>query len=200
MATLSITTFVTLDGVMQAPGGPQEDPRGGFSHGGWSFPYADEDFGAFMSGVFARADAFLLGRYTYELFAAYWPNAKQDNEVAIELNRLPKFVASRTLEKADWKGTKIIRDVISEVAQLKGMYEREIQVHGSAGLAQTLIRNDLIDRYNLLIYPVILGSGKRLFGEGAVPKAFRLLESKTTGAGVAIHVYEKAGKPKYGSF
>jgi dihydrofolate reductase len=200
MATLSITTFITLDGVMQAPGGPQEDPSGGFVHGGWSFPYADEDFGRFMNGVFAQADAFLLGRYTYQLFAAYWPNAKQDNEVAIALNKLPKYVASKTLEKADWKGTRIIRDVISGVAQLKSRYDREIQVHGSAGLAQTLIGNDLIDTYNLLVCPVILGTGKKLFGGGAVPKALKLIESKTTSTGVAIHVYRKAGKPTYGSF
>jgi dihydrofolate reductase len=200
MATLSITTFVTLDGVMQAPGGPREDSRGGFTHGGWSFPYADEDFGKFINGVFAKADAFLLGRYTYELFAAYWPTAKEGGIVKDTLNSLPKYVASKTLEKADWKGTKIIRDVISEVARLKGIYEREIQVHGSAGLAQTLIGKDMIDTYNLLIYPVILGTGKRLFGEGAVPKALRLIESKTTGSGVAIHVYQKAGAPKYGSF
>ncbi len=201
MAKLTITTFITLDGVMQAPGGPQEDPRGGFIHGGWSFPYADADMGRFMTEVFAKADAFLLGRYTFQTFEAYWPKVKDpDNPVAAALNRLPKFVASKTLEKAEWTGTKVVHDVIREVAELRRMYKREVQVHGSAGLAQTLIRNDLIDQYNILIYPVILGTGKRLFADGAIPKALNLIDSKTTGSGIAIHVYENAGEPKYGSF
>ncbi len=192
---------MTLDGVMQAPGGPEEDRSGGFAHGGWSFPYADAEFGRFISEIFARADAFLLGRRTYQIFEAYWPKVRdKDNPVAEALNGLPKYVASKTLEKADWENTEIIRDVVRGVGAIKGRYEREIQVHGSAGLAQTLIRNDLIDRYNLLIYPVILGVGKRLFGEGAVPGAFTLIDSRATSSGISIHVYEKDGKPKYGSF
>ena len=201
MATLTITTFLTLDGVMQGPGGPTEDPRNGFTHGGWSFPYVDDEFGKFISDVFMKAGAFLLGRYTYKLFADYWTKITDPNDpVAGPLNRLPKYVASRTLDKAEWAGSTIIRDAAGEVPKLKSRYDGEIQVHGSADLAQTLIREDLIDRYNLLIYPVVLGTGKRLFGEGAVPRALRLIDSKTTGSGIAIHVYEKAGMPKYGSF
>jgi dihydrofolate reductase len=201
MAKLTITTFMTLDGVMQAPGGPKEDPSGGFVHGGWSFPYADADFGGFMTEVFGRADAFLLGRYTYQIFEEYWPKVKdKDNPIAAALNTLPKYIASKTLDRVDWANSELIRDVTRGVAELKGRYGREIQVHGSAGLAQTLIRHDLIDRYNLLFFPVILGAGKRLFGGGSFPKALTLVSSKTTSSGIAIHVYENAGKPTYGSF
>ncbi len=201
MGKLTITTFLTLDGVMQAPGGPQEDTSGSFAHGGWSFPYADGDFGRFIMDVFTRADAFLLGRRTYELFAGYWPKVTDPKDpVAGALNKLPKYVASRTLARADWNPTTVIRDVVKDVARLKQQYQRELQVHGSAGLAQTLIANDLVDGYNLLFYPVVLGSGKRLFASGAVPAALTLTGSRTTGKGVVINTYERAGKPTYGSF
>jgi dihydrofolate reductase len=201
MAKLTITTFVTLDGVMQAPGGPTEDPSGSFTHGGWLVPYADADMGQFMTEVFARVDAFLLGRKTYEIFASHWPRVTDPADpVATALNKLPKYVASKTLKRADWHATTVIRDVVGEVAKLKAQYARELQVHGSAGLAQTLIQNDLVDEYNLLCFPVVLGSGKRLFGTGAVPAALKLTGTRTTSTGTVISTYQRAGRPTYGSF
>jgi dihydrofolate reductase len=201
MSKLTITTFLSLDGVMQSPGAPKEDPSGSFAQGGWMFPHVDADFGRFMTEVFARADAFLLGRRTYEIFAAHWPNVTDPADpIAGALNKLPKFVASKTLERAAWSGTTVVRDVVSEVVRLKQQYSREVQVHGSAGLAQTLIQNDLVDEYHLLTFPVVLGSGKRLFGTGAVPAALKLVATRTTSKGAVISTYERAGRPTYGSF
>jgi dihydrofolate reductase len=201
MSKLTITTFVTLDGVMQAPGGPKEDPSGSFVHGGWIVPYADAAMGRFMTEVFAKAGAFLLGRKTYDIFAAHWPRVTDPADpIASALNKLPKYVASKTLDRAEWNDTTVIRDVVSEVSKLKQRYAHELQVHGSCGLAQTLIENDLIDEYNLLYFPVVLGSGKRLFGSGAVPTAFKLAATLTTGTGVVISTYQRAGHPTYGSF
>lgn len=201
MAQLSITTFVTLDGVMQAPGGPNEDTSDGFDLGGWSVPYGDEDFGRFINEVFDRAGAFLLGRRTYEIFAGYWPKVTDPADpVASRLNTLPKYVASTTLDKADWEGTTVIGgDLVKEVAAIKERTDGELQIHGSGGLAQSLMKHDLIDTLNLLVFPVVLGKGRRLFAEGAVPTAFRHAGSRTTGAGVAIHTYELAGRPEYGT-
>ncbi|MFE7582175.1 dihydrofolate reductase family protein [Streptomyces gardneri] len=202
MATLSLTQFLTLDGVHQAPGGPQEDPSGGFEHGGWSVPYGDEDFGQFMNEVFTRPTAFLLGRRTYEIFAGYWPKQTDpDDPVAGKLNALPKYVASTTLTSADWAGTTLLRgDVAKEVAELKGSLDGEIQMHGSGGLARTLLDHDLIDTLHLLVFPVILGAGRRLFSDGVRPTAFRHTAARTTGSGVAIHTYELVGRPEYGSY
>lgn len=202
MAQLSITTFVTLDGVMQAPGGPNEDPSDGFDLGGWSVPYGDEDFGRFITEVFDRAGAFLLGRRTYEIFAGYWPKVTDPADpVASRLNTLPKYVASTTLDKADWEGTTVIGgDLVKEVAAIKERTEGELQIHGSGGLAQFLMKHDLIDTLNLLVFPVVLGKGRRLFADGAVPTAFRHAGSRTTGTGVAIHTYELEGRPQYGTY
>jgi dihydrofolate reductase len=199
---LTLHTFLTLDGVMQAPGGPTEDPSGGFGYGGWLVPYADDDMGAAMVGWFEQADAFLLGRRTYEIFAASWPKVTNpDDPIASKLNALPKHVASRTLDDVSWNGAKLIEgDVAEQVAALKREPGRELQVHGSGNLAQTLIQNDLIDEYRLLVYPVLLGEGKRLFADGTVPAALRLADSRTTSAGVTLNTYESAGKPSYGSF
>jgi dihydrofolate reductase len=199
---LTLTTFLTLDGVMQAPGGPTEDPSDGFEYGGWLVPYADEDMGEAMVGWFEEADAFLLGRRTYEIFAASWPKVTDpDDPIASRLNRLPKHVASRTLQEVAWSGSTLIgSDVVDAVAELKRRPGRELQVHGSGNLAQTLIKHGLVDEYRLLIYPVVLGAGRRLFADGARPAALRLLDVKKTSSGVTIAAYEAAGEPTFGSF
>ena len=202
MGTLTIATFMTLDGVMQAPGGPDEDRDGGFEHGGWSFPYFSEDMGDVISEAFGKADCFLLGRRTYEIFAGSWPNfPDQDDPVASSLNTLPKYVVSTTLEKADWQPTTIIRgDLSAEVAKLKDQYEGEIQVHGSAALAQALHAQSLIDEYRLFIEPIVLGTGKRLFEPGAAATALQLVESKPMSKETLLAVYRPTGKPTYGEF
>lgn len=198
---LTLTTFITLDGVVQAPGGPDEDTDGGFEHGGWLAPHWDDDAGRAVDRWFAEADAFLLGRRTYEIFAAYWPKATDpDDRIAGPLNRLPKYVASRTLTDVSWENSTLLAgDVAAEVARLKEQEGRDLQVHGSGNLAQTLFRHGLVDELMLLTFPVVLGTGKRLFGEGAKPTAFELVESKATGTGVTIDVYRAAGEPTYGS-
>jgi len=201
MAELTITTFLSLDGVMQGPGGPSEDPSGGFALGGWVFPYADEGMGNALIEIFSKADAFLLGRTTYDIFYDYWPKVTDPGDpIAGALNSLPKFVASRTRTEFSWKGTSAVRDVVKEAADLKRRFPREVQVHGSCGLAQTLIEKDLIDEYRLLTYPVVLGSGKRLFVSGAIPGALTLVRSHTTGSGIVISVYRRGGKLQTGSF
>ncbi|MEU2431616.1 dihydrofolate reductase family protein [Streptomyces sp. NPDC007861] len=203
MAKLSLTQFVTLDGVYQAPGGPKEDTRGGFTHGGWSFPYADDDFGAFITGVFDRVGAFLLGRRTYDIFAGAWPRVTDESDpVASRLNSLPKYVVSTTLDKAEWHNSTIVSgDVAAEVARLKReLPDGELQIHGSGALARSLMAHDLIDEMHLLVYPVVLGSGLRLFADGVPPTRFDLVSSSVTGKGVAIHTYRTAGRPEYGAF
>ena len=199
---LTATTFLTLDGVMQAPGGPEEDRRGGFQHGGWSFPYDDEDFRRLVTGWFSQADAFLLGRRTYEIFAAFWPRvAEEGDPVASPLNALPKYVASRTLTKVDWAGAELLQgDVPQAVARLKDQPGRELQVHGSGDLLQTLMAHDLLDEHRLLVYPVLTGSGERLFRDGGAPRSLKLVETATTGAGVVVSVYARGGPLVTGSF
>ena len=199
---LTMQTFLTLDGVMQAPGGPDEDTDSGFEHGGWSFAFGDEDFGASVVEWMSRGDAVLLGRKTYEIFASYWPlQTDPDNPVAGQLNSLPKYVASTTLASVDWNNSTLLgSDVVSEVAKLKERPGRELQVHGSGQLAQTLIDADLVDEYLLYIHPVHLGSGKKLFREGAPARSLKLVDSKTTGAGVIIARYAADGPVRYGSY
>ncbi len=206
MGKLTLTTFVTLDGVYQAPGGPDEDRRGGFEHGGWSFPYADEDFGRFVDEAFGRAGAFLLGRRTYEIFAGYWPKVTDPADpVASKLNSLPKYVVSSSLTQPEWAGTTVLagaleKDLEKEVADLKERTEGEVQIHGSGALARSLLALDLVDTVHLLTFPVVLGSGLRLFAEGSVPTAFRHVEGRITSRGVSIQTYELAGRPTYGSY
>ncbi|MFF8606067.1 dihydrofolate reductase family protein [Streptomyces sp. NPDC015346] len=202
MGKLSLTQFLTLDGVYQAPGGPDEDRSGGFEHGGWSVPYGDEDFGRFIDEVFRRPAAFLLGRRTYEIFAGFWPKQTDPADpVASKLNSLPKYVASTTLTSADWSGTTVLGgDIVQEVTALKDRTDGEVQMHGSGGLARTLLAHDLIDTLHLLVFPVVLGTGRRLFTDGARPTAFRHTEARTTASGIAIHTYDLAGRPEYGSY
>lgn len=199
MARLTVTSFVSLDGVMQAPGGPREDRSGGFLTGGWVVPYIDDDFGKFIVEVFSRAGAFLLGRGTYEIFASHWPKVTDPADpVAGALNRLPKHVASRTLGGLPWGPGSVVRDVRREVERLKAREGGELQVHGSPGLVQTLLENELVDELHLLRFPVVLGRGKLLFGSGAIPARFELGGSRTTSKGVVIASYRAAGRPDFG--
>ena len=199
---LTLHTFLTLDGVMQAPGGPEEDPDGGFGYGGWSFPYGDQDFGAAMTGWFEHASAFLLGRKTYQIFSGHWPRVTDPGDpIAAKLNALPKYVASTTLASADWQNSSILSgDVAAGVAKRKEQPGDELQVHGSGGLAQALIDHDLIDEYRLLVFPVHLGSGKKLFRDGVKPAALRLVSATTTGTGVVIATYQPDGPVRLGSY
>lgn len=199
---LTLHAFQTLDGVMQAPGGVDEDPDGGFAHGGWQFPYRDEAGGAAVVGWFGHASAFLLGRKTYDIFSGYWPQVTDpDNPIAGPLNALPKYVASRTLRSADWQGTSVLgADLVAEVAALKEQPGDELQVHGSGELAQTLIEHDLVDEYRLLFFPVHLGSGKKLFRDGGRAAALRLIDSTTTSTGVLIARYAPDGPVRHGTY
>jgi dihydrofolate reductase len=198
MRKLTINTFLTLDGVMQAPGGPDEDRSGGFTHGGWSVNYWDDEMGRRMDQFVAKPFDLLLGRKTYEIFAAHWPHV--DDSMAKALNNAHKYVASRTLQRADWQKSTIIRDVAGEVAKLKRGNGHDIQVHGSANLIQTLLKHDLVDEFSVWTFPLVLGTGKRLFGEGTIPGNLRVVDTMTSTTGVTIAVYERAGDINYGSF
>ncbi|OON82161.1 dihydrofolate reductase family protein [Streptomyces tsukubensis] len=199
---LTLTTFLTLDGVYQGPGGPDEDPEGGFTSGGWSVPYGDQDFGAFATAVFDRADAFLLGRRTYDIFAAHWPKVTDPADpIASRLNSLPKYVATTGEELPEWTGTtRLGRNTEAEVATLKARPGRELQIHGSGALAASLLAAGLVDSLNLLVFPVAVGAGKRLFTGTTLPTAFRLQQSTTTSRGVVISTYEREGAPTFGSY
>lgn len=199
---LTVHMFLTLDGVLQSPGAPDEDPDGPYEHGGWSAPYDDDDFGAAMVGWFEHADAFLLGRKTYQIFSSFWPTMTDpEDPIASRLNALPKFVASTTLDSVDWHGSTLLGgDLVSEVTKLKEQPGEELQVHGSGDLVHTLIEHDLVDEYRLLSFPVHLGSGKRLFREGARAGALTLVSSSTTSTGVVIATYRPDGAPRYGDF
>jgi dihydrofolate reductase len=199
---LTVHQFLTLDGVIQSPGLPDEDTAGGFTQGGWQVPYMDDEaLGRLMSGWFTGADAFLLGRKTYEIFAAYWSQVTDpDNPVAVKLNAQPKYVASTTLERAEWHNTTVLRgDLAEAVADLKRQPGGELQVHGSGRLIQSLMAHGLVDEYRLWIYPVVLGHGQRLFPEGVVPTALTLVESTTSATGAMVGIYRPAGRPDYGT-
>jgi dihydrofolate reductase len=196
MRKLAVNTFMSLDGVMQAPGGPEEDPTGGFTHGGWGANYFDDE----MMALVAESGPYelLLGRGTYEIFAAHWPY--DEGPIADHLNGTRKHVASTTLNEVDWNNsTLIIGDVAEYVAALKREDGPEIQVHGSPGLIQTLLEHDLIDEYRMWIFPVVLGTGKRFFGDGAIPAGLELVDSKVSKTGVTINTYRRAGDISSGS-
>jgi dihydrofolate reductase len=193
--TLAVTTFVSLDGVMQAPGGPHEDPTGGFTKGGWAVNYFDEEMVDRISG--AAPYELLLGRGTYEIFAAHWPY--DEGPIADHLNSTRKHVASATLDRVEWANSTLISgDVAEYVEALKREEGPEIQVHGSPGLIQTLLHHDLIDECRMWIFPVARGTGKRLFGDGTIPVALRLVESAVSKTGVTTNTYARAGEIQIG--
>jgi dihydrofolate reductase len=200
MPKIVVNAFLTLDGVMQAPGGPDEDPEGGFPHGGWQAPYVDDVMGRVVTEGFADADGFLLGRKTYDIFANYWPKVTDpNNPIATALNSRPKYVVSRSLERVAWNNSSLIRgDVVAELRKLRQQPGRTVHTWGSTDMLQTLLKNELIDEYRLFIFPVVLGSGKRLFGSGTVPVALKQVESVASGKGATYHRFERSGKPEYG--
>ncbi len=203
MRKIIVLTFLSLDGVMQAPGGPEEDTSGGFRYGGWTVGYFDEFAGRVMEKQMGKPFDLLLGRKTYEIFAAYWPNANPADQpvIAPALNNARKYVATRTLSRLDWKNSQVIRgDLVEEIRKLQAQDGPDLQVHGSGNLVQTLMKHDLVDEFWLKIFPLTLGPGKRLFGEGTIPAAFRLLEYEVSPKGVIIASYARAGDIKTGSF
>lgn len=200
MRRLIVTTFLTLDGVMQGPGGPGEDDEGGFAYGGWTVNFWDDVMGEVMDEWMGVPFDLLLGRKTYDIFAAYWPTAPEEDG-SKPLNDATKYVASRGHPKLDWKESVLIEgDVAEGVAALKRQDGPELQVHGSGNLIQTLIRHNLVDEYRLWLFPLVLGAGKRLFAEGTVPAALRLVGSTVSTTGVIIGTYEPAGEIAFGSF
>ena len=202
MRKLVVLSFLTLDGVMQAPGGPEEDPTGGFKHGGWVAGYFDDFLGKVMVGQMSKPFDLLLGRKTYEIFAAHWPYVKTEGDpIAAGINKAKKYVPSKTLTKLGWSNSELIKgDVAKEVKNLKEQGGPEIQVHGSGGLIQTLLKHDLVDELWLKIFPITLGRGKRLFAEGTIPVGFKLLEGEISPSGVIVAAYLRAGEVRTGSF
>lgn len=198
MRKVIVLTFISLDGVMQAPGGPEEDTSGGFKYGGWTFPYFDEFAGQVMSEQMDHPFDLLLGRKTFQIFEAYWP--KQADDTAQAFNKATKYVASRTLSKSDWEKTVFLKDAAGEVKKLKQQDGPELQVHGSGNFIQTLMQNDLVDEFWLKIFPVTLGIGKRLFDKGTIPASYELVESKASPGGIIFANLRRAGEVKTGSF
>jgi dihydrofolate reductase len=200
MRKLMVTTFVTLDGVMQAPGGPEEDPSDGFKYGGWSVNFWDDMMGEVMGEVMGKPFDLLLGRRTYEIFASYWPN-QPENGVSKPLNDATKYVVSRSHPPLEWGPSQLIDgDAAEAIAALKQGDGPELQVHGSGNLVQTLLRNNLADEYKVWTFPVVIGSGKRLFADGTVPAALKLVDNKVSTTGVVIGTYEPAGELVTGTF
>src|SRR5262245_15959222 len=200
MGKLIVTEFVTLDGVAQGPGMPDEDREDGFTHGGWQAPFSDEQVGSVVFEQARSMDALLLGRRTYKIFAAYWPTGPEESPFTELLNRVPKYVASRTLvDPLDWQRSTLLADSIpGSVNSLKEGHD-EVQVIGSLNLVQSLLRYGLVDRLNLWLYPLLLGSGKQVFAEGTVPTRLRLTESVTSNDGIVHLTYEPVGVPTYGT-
>jgi dihydrofolate reductase len=201
MRKLTVTTMVSLDGVMQGPGGRKEDSSGGFKYSGWTAPYGSAEGFKIICEWLSQADSFLLGRKTYQIFANYWPKVTNPQDpIAGPLNSLPKYVASRTLKKLDWKHSTLLKgNIVNAIKKLKAVEGKELQVHGSSKLLQTLLKARLIDELRIISFPVILGKGKRLFGSGTVPGAVELVDTKRTSTGVVIQVYRPAGAVKTGT-
>ena len=201
MRKIVILSFISLDGVMQAPGGPDEDTSGGFQYGGWTVPYWDEFSNDIMSEQMGVPFDLLLGRKTYDIFAGYWPKQDPGGSVAAPFNTATKYVVSASSPKLTWENSELIDgDVVTKLKDLKQQDGPMLQVHGSGNLAQTLLQNDLVDELWLKIFPVTLGPGKRLFAEGTMPATFELTESKTSPKGVIFANYKRAGEIKTGSF
>jgi len=200
MRQLIVSTFLTLDGVMQAPGGPGEDDSGGFAHGGWSVNYWDELMGQVMDEATSTPFAMVLGRKTYDIMAAYWPHAPEEAG-AKTFNEATHYVASRSRPRLDWSNSVLIEgDAAEGVRALKKEDGPELQVHGSGNLSLTLMRHNLVDQYRLWVFPLVIGSGKRLFSDGTVPSGLKLVDSKVSTTGVVIGTYEPAGEIVTGSF
>jgi dihydrofolate reductase len=200
MRPLVVTTFLTLDGVMQAPGGPGEDPSDGFGHEGWLVPFFDEAMGAQIERWFSGVQDFLLGRGTYDIFYASWPKMISDDVVSQSINFKKKYVASRTLSSLEWETAELLHgDVADAVRTLKAEGGGELQIHGSPGLIQTLLAEDLVDELRLIVAPVVVGAGKRLFGEGTVPRSWRLTSQSTTPSGAVMLSYQRAGDVETGA-
>jgi dihydrofolate reductase len=198
MKKIIVLTFMTLDGVMQAPGGPEEDTSGGFEYGGWSVPYFDDFMGKVMADQLSKPFDLLLGRKTYDIFAAYWPH---HNDELPEINQASKYVASRKPQNFTWEKSILLRgDIAEAVRQLKSGDGPDLQVHGSGDFIQTLLKHDLVDEFWLKIFPITLGKGKRLFADGTIPAAFSIAESAITPQGVIVVSYKRAGDIKVGSF
>ena len=198
MRKIIVLTFITLDGVMQGPGGPTEDTSGNFTYGGWTVPYFDEFLGQVMTEQMSKPFDLLLGRKTFEIFASYWP---QHQEEGAGINQATKYVASKTLTTHDWSKSVFLKgNVVDEIKKLKQQDGPDLQVHGSGNLIQTLLKNDLVDEFWLKIFPITLGTGKRLFGEGTIPVAFTVHESKSLPSGVIVASFKRAGEVKTGSF
>ncbi len=200
MREIVAATFLSLDGVMQAPGGPEEDTAGGFSHGGWTFHYWDDVMGEVMDKAFETPFDLLLGRRTYDIFAAHWPHAGAEDPIAKVFNRVTKYVATSSETPLGWQNSVALRDVPTDVARLKRQDGPNLLIQGSSALIQTLLEHDLIDQLDLMVFPLILGKGKRLFGEGAIPAALTLVDSKVSSTGVVISRYRRAGEIRTGSF
>jgi dihydrofolate reductase len=198
---LVANTFLTVDGVMQSPGGPEEDPSDGFAQGGWLPPYVDATCNEFVLDVHLRAEAVLFGRRSYQILASHWPRVSNDDPIAAKLNTVPKYVASKTLQTVEWNNSTLLTgDIGAAVTELKRQPGGDILIIGSGNLVQTLLQQDLIDVFHLVVFPVLLGRGKRLFAEGTVPAALALTATRTCATGVVIHTYERAGEVPHGSF
>jgi dihydrofolate reductase len=202
MRRILVATFVSLDGVMQAPGGPQEDPTGAFAFGGWTFPHFDAALGGAMGEIFGRPFDLLLGRKTYEIFAAHWPHVADPNDpIAGLFNKVTKYVASRAKPKLSWQNSEWLGDdTVTALKQLKGKDGPDLLVQGSGDLMQTLWKNALVDEFSVLIFPVVLGKGKRLFGDGTTPAGLRLVKSRSFPTGVIVANYAPDGAVRTGSF